>query len=68
MTNTEELKSKIEASGLKRGFIASKCGMSRFTFSNKVNGKSDFTASEIRTLRTLFDLSLEEVEQIFLLA
>ena len=65
MTNTEELKRKIEASGLKISFIANKCGMTRATFYNRMNGEKDFTASEILTLRALLDLTRDEVEAIF---
>lgn len=66
MTNTELLRKKIDEAGYKLQFVAEQCGLTYQGFMNKVNNKSDFTASEIMNLRTLLRLSPEEVEYIFL--
>ncbi len=65
MTDTEKLKQKIQESGLIKGFIADKCGMSYASFLNKLNNKTDFTAPEISALKNLLHLELQEVEDIF---
>lgn len=65
MTNAEMLRSKIDESGYKIHHIAEKCGLTYQGFLNKVNGKSQFTAPEIKTLRTMLKLSPDDVESIF---
>lgn len=65
MTNTELLKAKIDESGYKIQYVAEKCGLSYQGFLNKMNNKTQFTAPEIKTLRTLLKLSPEDVERIF---
>lgn len=65
MTNTELLRKKIDESGYKLLFIAEKCGLSYQGLMNKVNGKSEFNAPEIKALRTLLKLRPDEVECIF---
>lgn len=65
MTNTEQLIKKIDESGYKRLFIAEKCGLSYQGFMNKVNGKTEFTAPEIKTLRMLLKICPDEAEVIF---
>ena len=66
MTNTKELKSKIHDSGFKISFLADKCGLSRNGLSLKINGKYEFNAVEIKTLKELLDLTPEEVDYLFL--
>lgn len=65
MTDTERLKEKIKESGLIKGWIAEKCGMSYNSFLNKLNNKTDFTAPEISTLKDLLSLDAQEVFDIF---
>lgn len=65
MTNTDLLRKKIHDSGYKLTFIAEKCELSYQGLMNKVNGKSEFNAPEIKKLRALLKLSPEEVECIF---
>lgn len=65
MTDTKLLLSKIEASGLKRSFIASKLNMSRQSFNSRVMGKTEFKATEIKALCGVLNLSSMEKETIF---
>jgi antitoxin component HigA of HigAB toxin-antitoxin module len=66
MTNVELLKEKVAKSGLKSSFIAESVGISRGSWYNKLNGKSPFTAEEIKKLcDTLHITSLREREEIF---
>lgn len=66
MTNTEKLKSYIEASGLKQEYIAKALGLSSYGFARKRDNLSEFTASEIETLCNLLHItSLKERFSIF---
>lgn len=65
MTNTELLRKRIDEAGYKLQFVAEQCGLTYQGFMNKVNNKSEFTATEINKLRTLLRLSPEDVERIF---
>lgn len=66
MVDTTLLKENIRKSGLKIKFIAEKTGTSRHTLYNKINGKSEFTASEIVVLTKVLCLSKQERDEIFL--
>lgn len=65
MTNTDLLKKKIEDSGYKMKYIATKIGLSYQGFLNKLQNKTDFTAPEIKGLRELLCISTDEAEKIF---
>lgn len=65
MTDTEELRKRLKESGLKLTWVAEKCGRTYQGFMNKVENKTDFTASEIQTLKELLNLKPKEVEKIF---
>lgn len=66
MVNTTLLKERIEKSGKKKGYLASKCGLSRQGFAKKCNGTSDFYAREILILCSELGVtSPEEKENIF---
>lgn len=65
MTNVEKLKEKINESGYKLTFIASKVGLTYQGFLNKVNGESEFKASEIKSLCELLHIDIQEKEAIF---
>lgn len=66
MTNTAELNKRIEASGLKKSYIAKALGIAVSTLSHKIRNRRDFKASEIDTLCELLGIeSLEEKEAIF---
>lgn len=66
MTDTERLLKAIEQSGLRKGFIASKLGITTYGFQKKVENKSQFKAEEIKILCELLNItSLKEKERIF---
>lgn len=66
MTNVELLKEKVAKSGLKSSFIAEQLGISRTSWYNKLNGKYEFTAGEIKSLcNALHITSLRERDEIF---
>lgn len=66
MTNSTMLKMIIEASGLKKVYIAEKLGLSYQGYLKKENGINDFISSEIKTMKDLLHLSDDEVIKIFL--
>lgn len=66
MTNTKMLKKAIKRSGLSVIFIAEKMGISRQTFYNRINDKSEFLISEIKILTDLLKLDRHERDEIFL--
>ena len=66
-TNVEELDKLIEASGLKIGYLAERCGLSRAGFHKKRTGQSEWTAPEIAILRHELHMSLTQAKEIFLL-
>lgn len=65
MTNTELLKAKIDESGYKLKYIASRLGITYYGFLKKVNNDTEFKASEIQALCDLLNISGEEKERIF---
>ena len=66
MTNSVKLKMIIEASGLKKTYIAEKLGLSYQGYLKKENGTNQFLSSEIKTMKDLLHMSDEEVMEIFL--
>ena len=66
MVNTELLKEKIKASGLKIEYIAEQLGVSRQSFYNKANNRVEFTSSEVVTVCNILSITkLTEKETIF---
>lgn len=65
MTNTNLLRKKIDESGYKLRFIASKLGITYQGFLKKINNETEFKASEMQILRELLNLTDAEFEQIF---
>ena len=66
MTDTVKLNARIQASGLKKNYIAKVLGVVESTLARKINNSQDFKASEIDALCTLLGIeSLEEKEAIF---
>lgn len=66
MTDTKELLRIIEESGLRKGFIAEKLGITTFGFQKKVENRSQFKAEEIKILCDVLKItSLKEKERIF---
>ena len=65
MTNTKELRIAIERSGYRIYFIAQNLGLTYTGFQKKVNGESEFKATEISKLSKLLKLSVAERDRIF---
>jgi transcriptional regulator with XRE-family HTH domain len=66
MTNTELLKEKVKASGLKYTYLAKRLNLSREGLSKKVNNENEFKASEIAILCTELKITKPaEKEAIF---
>lgn len=65
MTNTNLLRKKVDESGYKLRFIASKLGITYQGFLKKINNETEFKASEMQILRELLNLTDSEFEQIF---
>lgn len=63
--DTVKLKSIMVLNEDTGGDLAVELGISPQTFSAKINGKADFTQSEIAKIKERYVLSAEQVEQIF---
>ena len=57
MTDTEILLDVIKQSGLRKGFIASKLGITTYGFQKKVENRSQFKAEEIKILCELLNIT-----------
>lgn len=68
MTNTKLLKKKIDESGYKISFIATKCGLTYQGFLPKMNGVREFKQTEIVVIKELLNLTQEEADEIFFAA
>lgn len=66
MTNVSELKELIADSGLKKGYIAERLGLTRAGYMKKENGESEFVASEVAEMSKILSLSNAQVKRIFL--
>lgn len=66
VTDTKELNRLIHKSGLTKSYIASKLGISLYSFQLKRENKRQFTAEQIKILCELLNIkSLKEKERIF---
>jgi len=66
MTDTKKLLEVIELSGLKKGFIASKLGITTYGLQKKIENKTQFKAEEIAIMCKILKISsLKEKENIF---
>ena len=61
MVNTELLEQKIQASGKKKGFLASRCNLSRQGFNNCKNNLAKFTYEQVRIL--CLELGITEADE-----
>lgn len=66
VVNTEMLTSAIKDSGLKNVYIASQMGISTQSLQRKVDGDTEFKASEIVRMTSILKLSKSQRDQIFL--
>lgn len=65
MTDLKLLKRRIDESGMTMVAISQKTGILRETLYNRLNGKGEFTASEIVALSKVLTLSTVERSEIF---
>lgn len=65
MTNDYLLNKKIKNSGYRFGYLANQLNLSRAGLYNKINGKTEFLASEIQSLSEILNLDIHEREDIF---
>lgn len=66
MPDVEALRSKMNESGMTIVNIAKKTGILRETLYNRLNGRGEFTASEIIALSEVLHLTKKERDDIFL--
>lgn len=65
MTDFQMLRNKISDSGMTMVAISQKTGILRETLYNRLNGKGEFTASEMLALSKVLNLSNSERDAIF---
>ena len=65
MVNSKRLKQRIRESGYRVDFVAKACGLSYYGFQQKMSGKYEFKASEIKAVARLLDLTDQEIREIF---
>lgn len=65
MTDKNLLRSAMVAKGFSSESVANELGISRQSFSYKLNSKRPFTSDEISTLSHLLELSPAQVVEIF---
>lgn len=63
--NSGELRAVISKAGKTFRNLSKALGISEQAFYNKLNGESDFKASEIRTLKEELHLTSDEINFIF---
>lgn len=66
MVNINKLKSYLALRGMTIKDLAELIKMSISTLSNKINGRTEFTASEIAEVKTALDIPDEEILDIFI--
>ena len=59
------LENLIRESGIKKGFISEQMGITRASFANKINNRSEFTGSQIKAITDILKLTQEQRESIF---
>ena len=65
MTNTKLLEQAIDRSGLKKGKIAERLGVSRAGLINLINDRAEFKISQMLVISDLLGLTPEERDAIF---
>lgn len=65
MKGLELLQKKIDQSGLKLTYVAERLGISYQGLKKKLDGDTEFKASEIAILKDVLNLSDVEVQDIF---
>lgn len=65
MTGMALLREKIDQSGFKMTYVAERCGLTYQGFKKKLDGYTEFKASEIAALIDVLHLTDAEVQAIF---
>ena len=65
MTNAKELTNRIRGAGFTFEEISNLLGITRQSFDNKINGKTEFKQGEIAKLRKVLNLNLTATNAIF---
>lgn len=65
MTDRNLLQQAIKASGLKKSYLAERCGLSRTGFSLCLNGRAEFKESQMHVLSAELKLTPEQSAAIF---
>lgn len=65
MTDTKMLEAAIALSGIPKGVIAEKIGISRSAFFKKIRNENEFKATEIAKLQEILSLPAEARNRIF---
>jgi transcriptional regulator with XRE-family HTH domain len=58
------VKRKAKEKGIKISLLAEFLGVSKQTLYNKLSGKSEFTASELNKLKTILELTEDEIQKL----
>ena len=61
----ELLRKKIDQAGFKLTYVAERCGLTYQGLKKKLDGDTEFKASEIAVLKDMLNLSDAEVQDIF---
>lgn len=65
MTNTKLLEEAIARSGLKKGYIAERLGVSRAGLFNLINNRAEFRASQMNIMEEILNLTPAQKDAIF---
>lgn len=65
MFRPELLKSKMVALKINADILSDKLGIDTATFYRKMKGESEFNRSEMQIIRTVLDLSSDDMDAIF---
>jgi len=65
MFKSELLKAKMVAKGVSAEELADKIGINTVTLYRKINGKTEFTRSEMQIIKSVFNLNKGEMDSIF---
>lgn len=68
MVDTKKLEQMIRKSGLKKGYLAEQLGVSRATFCALLNNRTEFRASQIRTLCEILGIHDDETLRVIFFA
>jgi predicted transcriptional regulator len=61
----ELLKAQMVAKGINAEELADKIGINTITLYRKMNGKTEFTRSEMQIIKAIFNLNKGEMDAIF---